>query len=274
MVPPFILSVVIPRVQIECVGLFRVCFLFLTAFSVTPSRTLRKIQNFKKYEFSSEFQNFFDTHTSCKVCWFVCRYILNWSSTLILRKKKPVCLFWSFFQWEEKCLSPDAPRHLVYQISLSSYRRDWPTVFDLCPAFDSVSIFIFFSRFFISFSVPTTDEPDWSFFFTYFEWLFYTYTDERCYRVVFFFPFLDVLSLISVIIYLYIYIMFSKGAGKEVWLFSGNLLANTRATWGQGSFEKKLLWLFLIKVIKWTINGDCGKGRREIQKRMGGKLIS
>ena len=134
--------------------------------------------------------------------------------------------------------------------------------------------FHIFSRFFISSSVPTTDEPDWSFFFTYFEWLFYTYTDERCYRVVFFFPFLDVLSLISVIIYLYIYIMFSKGAGKEVWLFSGNLLANTRATWGQGSFEKKLLWLFLIKVIKWTINGDCGKGRREIQKRMGGKLIS
>ena len=63
LVPPFILSVVIPRVQIECVGLFRVCFLFLTAFSVIPSRTLRKIQNFKKYEFSSEFQNFFDTHT-------------------------------------------------------------------------------------------------------------------------------------------------------------------------------------------------------------------
>ena len=121
---------------------------------------------------------------------------------------------------------------------------------------------------FHSLSQPLTNPID-LFFYLFRMVILYIHWREMLSSCLFFFPFLDVLSLISVIIYLYIYIMFSKGAGKEVWLFSGNLLANTRATWGQGSFEKKLLWLFLIKVIKWTINGDCGKGRREIQKRMG-----
>ena len=81
------------------------------------------------------------------------------------------------------------------------------------------------------------------FFYLFRMVILYIHSREMLSSCLFFFPFLDVLSLISVIIYLYIYIMFSKGAGKEVWLFSGNLLANTRATWGQGSFEKKLLWL-------------------------------
>ena len=212
MVPPFILSVVIPRVQIECVGLFRVCFLFLTAFSVIPSRTLRKIQNFKKYEFSSEFQNFFDTHTSCKVCWFVCRYILNWSSTLILRKKKPVCLFWSFFQWEEKCLSPDAPRHLVYQISLSSYRRDWPTVFVLCPAFDSVSIFIFFrDSSFHPLSQPLTNPIDLFFLPISNGYSIHTLTRDVI-ELSFFFSFFGcIISHFCNYIFIYIYNVFKRG---------------------------------------------------------------
>ena len=155
---------------------------------------------------------FWYTHTPCKVCWFVCRYILNWSSTLILRKKKPVCLFWSFFQWEEKCLSPDAPRHLVYQISLSSYRRDWPTVFVLCPAFDSVSIFIFFrDSSFHPLSQPLTNPIDLFFLPISNGYSIHTLTRDVI-ELSFFFSFFGcIISHFCNYIFIYIYNVFKRG---------------------------------------------------------------